>query len=388
MRRFSVCVVSCVFLCVLAPSGGRPQSGVSCKAHEEYPNGAICCLNCPAGQRVASPCTSPGETGTCEECPIGTFTEHPNGFGLCFSCSPCRPDQEVVRKCSSTQDTECRCKPGRFCTPEHACEICKRCSRCGIDEELVRNCTPTTNTECKKRPPPEGSSSVAPLVVAVVVGGGGLLLVAGLLLLLYKKRRAADSQRLPDRLKTAQVSQMLPSNRFLRVSEAFRPALQDPAGRVGGVAPPAGLEEEERQQLCDSLSSSASNSQHSLSTNPNPNLTLTREEDPFPVLVPVNGEESLRGCFEFLEELDVSQHRRFFRALGLSDNAVRSREELPFEDRLHELLGLWAEREGRGATLDRLLGALLSLGQRRTAERLREKALQHRLYREGPLEDL
>lgn len=38
-------------------------------------------------------------------------------------------DQEVASHCTRTQNTQCQCKAGRFCHPDHACEICKKCSR-------------------------------------------------------------------------------------------------------------------------------------------------------------------------------------------------------------------------------------------------------------------
>ncbi|KAK1892050.1 Tumor necrosis factor receptor superfamily member 22 [Dissostichus eleginoides] len=72
--------------------------------------------------------TAGGES-VCEECEDGTFTEHDNGLKQCFKCAQCRSDQEVVRRCSHTQETECRCRAGRFCSPDEACEVCRRCSR-------------------------------------------------------------------------------------------------------------------------------------------------------------------------------------------------------------------------------------------------------------------
>lgn len=43
---------------------------------------------------------------------------------FCFAFS----DQEIVRHCTTTQDTECQCKPGTFCAPDQACELCMKCS--------------------------------------------------------------------------------------------------------------------------------------------------------------------------------------------------------------------------------------------------------------------
>lgn len=92
------------------------------------------------------------------------------------------------------------------------------------------------------------------------------------------------------------------------------------------------------------------------------------------------GEESLKKCFEYFEEIDVDYHKRFFRHLGIIDNVIKSKEQLPYEDRIHELLNIWVEKEGKEASLNDLLKALLDLNQRRTAENVKEYAIQNGHY--------
>lgn len=92
------------------------------------------------------------------------------------------------------------------------------------------------------------------------------------------------------------------------------------------------------------------------------------------------GEESLRKCFEYFEEIDLNQQNRFFRHLGIADNVIKSKDHLLYEDKIHDLLTIWVERVGREATLNDLLSALLDLNQRRTAEAVKEKALADRHY--------
>ncbi|KAM4576272.1 tumor necrosis factor receptor superfamily member 10B-like isoform 2-T2 [Odontesthes bonariensis] len=341
MENFFIFVVFSALLCVFKPTGAFPQPGfgsggsrrgrdASCRDDLEYPHGSVCCLNCPAGKHVKSPCTRAGTMGTCGECPIRTFTEHANGFQQCFPCSTCRPDQEIVRICSATQNTECQCRLGRFCDPDHACEVCKKCSKCGSDEEIVRNCTATTNTECKKIQPKSGAATESDVGIGVtVVCVLAVLLLCGLIFfVIYKKRRGTGSERnLPERMKADKG-----------YSEVSRDSSTN-------LIPPRQLEDEQ-----------------------------------FPTLVPVNGEESLKRCFEFFEELDVDHHKRFFRHLGFSDNVIKSKESLPYEDRVHELLNMWIEREGKDASLNDLMAALLNLNQRRTAEMVKEKAVHHCHY--------
>ncbi|XP_054594471.1 tumor necrosis factor receptor superfamily member 26 isoform X2 [Nothobranchius furzeri] len=278
-----------------------------CSEHQEYSNNNICCLNCRAGEYVKFPCTKAGHKGTCEECTFGTFTEHANGLNQCFKCTHCRSDQEVVEHCTLTQDTQCKCKPGRFCHPEEACEVCKTCSRCKNDEEVLRNCTSTSDTECKRIQDQADPPSDA--VITGVVCGGLLLISAAAVW--FCMRRSCRT---------------------------------DPQG-----SPSDGRKQEKKQE-------------------------------PFPILAPVNGIASLKACFEFFIDLDIDYHRRFFRDLGLTDNDIKSKEHLPYGDKIHELMNIWVEQEGRKASLNDLLEILLNLNQRTTAEKIKDKAVQNCYY--------
>uniref|UniRef100_A0A3P9HJN0 Hematopoietic death receptor n=1 Tax=Oryzias latipes TaxID=8090 RepID=A0A3P9HJN0_ORYLA len=89
------------------------------------------------------------------------------------------------------------------------------------------------------------------------------------------------------------------------------------------------------------------------------------------------GEQSLRSCFELFEELDVDFHKKFFRRLDFSDNAIKSKDNLLYEDKIHELLNSWVEREGKKANLNELLKVLVDLNQKRTAEKIMKKVLDN-----------
>lgn len=94
----------------------------------------------------------------------------------------------------------------------------------------------------------------------------------------------------------------------------------------------------------------------------------------------IAGEESLRKCFEYFEEIDVDYHKRFFRHLGILDNVIKSKEHHTYEDKIHDLLNIWVEKEGREASLNDLLAALMDINQRRTAENIMEKAVHYGHY--------
>ncbi|XP_067457734.1 hematopoietic death receptor isoform X1 [Thunnus thynnus] len=371
--------------------GSRRRRDVTCRDNVEHPSNNICCKNCPAGKYVKSPCTRAGEMGECEECVFGTYIEHSSGLERCFKCTLCRPDQEVVRPCTSTQDTECQCKAGRFCAPDQACEVCKTCSRCKKDEVIVRNCTTTTNTECKKIQSPSASTSV----IAPVIG---MFLLVAFCCLIWaivwyrKRRRPTDSQsNRPDGLKAGEhYSEERRNGQTRRLSF---PNLLSPRQPVRSKS--SASIEDERKELFESLSSSASNSQQSITIQHSsafpasppraspmvPWKSNERDDEQFPELVPLNGEESLRRCFEYFEELDVDYHKRFFRHLGIVDNVIKSKEHLSFEDRMHEVLNIWVEKMGRDASLNDLLKALLVFNQRRTAENIKQKAIDYGHYK-------
>ncbi|XP_076586033.1 hematopoietic death receptor isoform X1 [Chaetodon auriga] len=399
MTQSPQCMVLVVLIWLLMGSGfvagpSRTQRDIHCRDNLEYPNGNICCLNCPAGTRMISPCTTARERGTCEECDDGTYTEHDNSLNQCFKCTQCRSDQEIVRACTHTHDTECQCKLGVFCAPDQACEVCKKCLKCEKDEEIVRNCTSTSNTECKKIQPNSGSASakasvIVPLILfaAVVIGG---------IVAYVCRRRATDSQRnLPDGLK---AGPHYSDNRPTEGGRSGEPQRLSCSSLILSRqlvrAKSSAQMEDERKVLCESLNSSASNSQHSLTGLPSyafpasppqaspvvPSEPNRREDEQFPKLVPVNGEESLRACFECFEEVDIDYHKRFFRHLGVSDNVIKSKEHLLYEDKIHELLNIWVEKVGREASLNDLLKALLDLNQRRTAETVKENAINSGHY--------
>ncbi|XP_056141931.1 hematopoietic death receptor isoform X2 [Lampris incognitus] len=346
----------------------RAQRDVACRHDEEYPYGNICCLNCPAGTHVISSCTTAGEKGGCESCDSGTYTEHSNGLKQCLKCTKCRSDQETVVECTSTQDTKCQCKLGSFCHPEQACEVCKKCSRCKEGEVEEEKCTPTNNTVCKKDSRDFSDSST----------------------LKGCQRNPCDMTKVDDNQSLEETQNR--ENQRMDLSQL--PLLLQPSQQVVSAKSSLPHEEDEDKGLGDSLANTASNSQSSLSVQPPtlfhtsspkhsptiPRQSNTREDEPFPELVAVNGEHSLRRTFEYFEEVDVDYHKRFFRLLGISDNVIKSKDNLLHEDRIHELLNIWMEKVGKEASINELLRALLNLNQRLTAENVMAKAVENGYY--------
>ncbi|CAO2591470.1 Tumor necrosis factor receptor superfamily member 10B [Lemmus lemmus] len=98
-----------------------------------------------------SPC-SPGfhlsDENRCVPCMDGIeYTSEPNDLPSCRKCSTCTTGEDEIRRCNSTQDTECQCKPGTF-KDENSPEFCQKCSECTNEESEKTSCTPNTNRKC------------------------------------------------------------------------------------------------------------------------------------------------------------------------------------------------------------------------------------------------
>ncbi|KAJ3604126.1 hypothetical protein NHX12_028867 [Muraenolepis orangiensis] len=306
-----------------------------CREGLEYRQDNICCLNCLAGEHMTSACVRPGEQGSCSACGEGTYTEHGNGLHACLPCSKCRSDQVVVQDCSRTQNAECQCRPGRFCISDQACEVCKKCQRCKDGEEETRNCTAHSDTECSRSLTPIKPWSMS------------------------AKSRSLDCSLADD---ACQVSMEDQQNR--------------PKASVTDDDTDGGLGE--------------SSSENSLFVHagqipdqaPSPGISRwpSARNDDFPQLVPLNGELSLKKSFECFDEVDVRYHKRFFRSLDISDNAIASAERHDPQDQVHELLVHWQEKVGKDASINHLLKMLRTLNQNRTAESIKKNVILNGLY--------
>ncbi|XP_023694352.1 hematopoietic death receptor isoform X2 [Paramormyrops kingsleyae] len=296
----------------------RTVRHVSCQENQEYKHENHCCLNCPAGEYVKEQCTAHLARGTCEPCPHETFTEHGNGLTQCLPCKKCHIDEDMIKSCTSTQNTECQCKPGLFCVPDQACEVCKKCSKCKLDEEEVKNCTSISNTVCKMK---SSSFTVSGVIASVIV----LCIFVTLVICFICWRKGVFNKETEISCKTSEIFK---SNMGADEMDPFQP---DPL--QGGVQ--------------------------------------------YRRLTPLDEQESLKRCLDLFGELDSSYHKRFFRRIGLSDNKIQSVDHLPHADRVYDLLRIWMEKEGLKADINHLLEVLLSLDQKLTAENITDKAIKN-----------
>uniref|UniRef100_A0A671QDL0 Tumor necrosis factor receptor superfamily member 26-like n=1 Tax=Sinocyclocheilus anshuiensis TaxID=1608454 RepID=A0A671QDL0_9TELE len=346
----------------------RSSRDVSCREGMEYEHDNICCLHCPAGTYVKKACLTVSEKGVCEPCEFDTYTEHDNGLRKCLSCSKCRIDQETTAKCTSTQNTRCKCKQGSFCLPDQACEVCKKCSRCKIDEETVKSCTDISNTVCRKRSSLGSANSVTFIVVVPLIA-----MLAIIVVIVYWTKSKPS--------KTAVTSRSL------------REMVKICMGDSEEV-------KEEWQNAHNSMIDDSSQLQpfleqnYAVGTNTNKQFLLYSTPNThnlysvyyiyaavFSLCLTFSGEESLKKTFDFFEEMDVHYHNRFFRFIGLSDNSIKSAESLFSEDRIYELLKIWMEKEGLKADFNSLIEALIYLDQRLSAENIIAKAISNGYFK-------
>ncbi|XP_026795401.3 hematopoietic death receptor isoform X2 [Pangasianodon hypophthalmus] len=329
MRHFTSLLM--LWIWAWSSSGSRTERDIVCRDGMGYESNDICCLNCPAGTFVKEACSTAFERGVCQQCDFDTYTEHDNGLLKCLMCTKCRPDQELVERCNSTRNTRCQCKAGSFCLPDQACEVCKICRKCKEDEEMVESCTAHSNTICRKTG--SISSSTSTVVVSMVVVAFFMIIVI-IGCVLYRRT-------------SAQLASRWPRGMLKTCIENGSDLVEAKQNAVNGTL-------EEGAQILTQ-----------------PEIEKLRR------LVPLNGDESLRKSFDLFGEIDLNYHNRFFRLLGLSDNAIRSAEvscSSP-EDRVYELLKIWMEKEGMKANFKSLIEALLSLNQRLSAENIVARAV-------------
>ncbi|XP_066502230.1 tumor necrosis factor receptor superfamily, member a [Hoplias malabaricus] len=443
--RLTVLLLILVLIVVSRGTGEALQNRTaqqrSCQENQEYPHLNFCCKNCEAGTYVKEKCSADQTKGLCAPCEAGTYAEHPTGMEQCLQCSMCHIDQKVTQECTSSTNTQCECRTGFFCLPDEPCEVCKKCTKCKADEIEERKCTPTSNAKCRKRPPspndPTEKPTVPPTQTRHTVTAGILtvflliivFIVVGLVAWRCRKKRPCGKQestaaqihevKIPIDGVCAPSVEEKENNHNAGLEEAeeprpeSRPLLQETQGLSSKSIP---VEDEDRG-LGDSLPNTTSSSQTSLSALPimappmgesprhsppthRPTCNEEKEAEPWGreentsavllsqddglsrKLVPLLGEEtSLSKSFDLFDVLDMRMHNKFFRSIGLSDNAIKLAESHNAADKVYDLLKIWMQREGLRANINDLLQALLELDQRYTAEQIASRAVERGYYK-------
>ncbi|XP_033926306.1 tumor necrosis factor receptor superfamily member 10A isoform X2 [Melopsittacus undulatus] len=131
------------------------------------PNSNIYCRKCPAGTYVAEHCKEQNGFSKCLPCKDNEYIKYPNGLLMCFDCRTCREDEVQLSPCRAVQDTQCACRNGTFCSPEHPCEMCQKCRpRCPNGEVELAPCTSSSDRRCG---PPTTTHSLSTTWIVIIV---------------------------------------------------------------------------------------------------------------------------------------------------------------------------------------------------------------------------
>ncbi|KAK7820659.1 hypothetical protein U0070_026203 [Myodes glareolus] len=122
------------------------------------------------------------EENRCRPCTDGIdYTISFNAEPSCIKCSTCKTDEDEIRRCSPTRDTECQCKPGTFKDGNNT-EFCRKCSECTDEESEKTSCTPNTDRKCV---PKDSRHNLG-----LIIGLPGLLLLLIILAVVVVRTRA------------------------------------------------------------------------------------------------------------------------------------------------------------------------------------------------------
>ncbi|XP_052557941.1 tumor necrosis factor receptor superfamily member 10B-like [Tympanuchus pallidicinctus] len=291
---------------------------------------------CPMGPSLAN------DSSKCFPCKKDEYTEYPNNFPMCLGCRTCREDQVEVSPCIPTRNTQCACKNGTFCLPDHPCEMCQKCqTRCPKGQVRIAPCTQHSDLQCG--PPLDISSSFSSIITITV------LVVVLVFLPVFSwccyRHCGAGGGRGLSRKPSAVVQNRLLQRMGIQDNKCneqiYLNQQQEPLTTVQSSEVPCGVEMEEVAPRTS-----------------NPNVETQRK------LVPVPGKDPLTVLFSsfntFVEFVPFPEWRRFGRALGLRENNLYQAEQ---NDRgsgepLYQMLNMWLNKEGSKASVNTLLETL------------------------------
>ncbi|KAM9165612.1 tumor necrosis factor receptor superfamily member 10A-like [Pangshura tecta] len=405
------------------------------------------CRKCPAGFHVEKHCVTSNTSGKCSRCEEGAeFTEYPNALPKCLTCRVCRKDEVQLSRCNSSKNTQCTCKNGTFCSPDHPCEICQRCRlRCPEGDVQVSSCTPRSDIQCAHPtgPPPAAGGFAVWTVVGIVAlvilillvascwyryryccnsssgglwggndsvqawlqasspsfctrslckektgGSGGRAKAANLFLLLFLfpggSRKMSSSFKFS--LTKARILSPLRSctRGRLATQDNRRNEQLDQASQHGLLAVSDPKEAVRKNSRCETTALSAADSAPKQEKNPASQMVSRRRK-----LVPGRGKdpiETLRCSFDtFTQEVPFKDWRRFGRALLLTENEIEiaERSDKYSQEPHYQMLCTWLNKAGVGASVNQLLETLDKIDLRGVADIICSKLIG--LYEEEEL---
>ncbi|KAM6036241.1 tumor necrosis factor receptor superfamily member 10A-like [Theristicus caerulescens] len=360
------------------------------------------CKKCPAGTYVAEHCKEKNGSSKCLPCKEDEYIEYPNDFSKCLGCRTCREDQVELRPCRAISDTQCACRNGTFCSPDHPCEMCQKCRpRCAKDEVELAPCTPHSDRQCG--PPTDtfsgssskwgaaggGETSYNLIMIITVVAAVVILLVVVSVWKCCCRRRSPDGRvdavavdGIPEGPVSALPSRDHPTQ---LVSASLLPQdylIRKLGYQSGGLGTQDNIRNElfSRDQLLPGVTGSVTPSAPGLQvTGPRTSYSSVQ---PRRNLVPVEGKDPvslLRRSFEiFARDVPPKDWKRFGRALDLLENdiALAEMNDKYSLEPFFQMLNMWQNREGMNASVNTLLETLHEIKLGGVAEDISSKLVQ------------
>ncbi|XP_037668794.1 tumor necrosis factor receptor superfamily member 10B-like [Choloepus didactylus] len=360
---------------------------------------------CPPGSHVSN------VGGNCTLCQSGVeYTNYLNALPSCLRCTVCKPDEDEMSPCTRTRDAQCQCKPGTF-RGEDVPEFCQKC-KTGCPKGMVEAhpCTPWGDVECVRQesvtkatgeatvseePVDSGLGSPASPsppsgVLSIVIGSVVVLVIVGVRVfsLLWKRRTCQGCGE------DSKCIVMMNSWRFPR-----GPGAQDNA-RNQMLSPSQttldSAQENQGPEQAELLGATARNPVEAepllergmspVAAEPLQEKLKAQESRRKVVLVPANGAdptETLKSFFNICQDfIPFNSWTRLIRLLGLTDNeiAVARADAASTEEGFYNMLDKWLSTKGRDASVNSLLDALETLGERNAKERIQKHLVDSGQY--------
>ncbi|NXC04762.1 TR10B factor, partial [Orthonyx spaldingii] len=298
-------------------------------------------------------------SGRCVPCEHGEYMDYPNNLQWCRDCWKCREDQVEVRPCQPVRNTECACRNGTFCPPDHPCEMCQKCQpRCPEGQVVLKPCTPDSDLQCG---PATDSSPLYPwifvaAVLAVAVGLVGFLVWKHCCSSPGGCRGPLEHPPWPGALRWCGLGwrRDLPGQRGITApfpSSRGWETLEQEALRNGGVT----------------LSLQV--------------MLRSGSEKPKRNLVPVPGTDPShmlrRSFYTFAKKIPKDDWRKFGRSLDLEENDIVEEYK---DDAFYQMLHKWQNIEGSKASVNTLLETLYRLDLGGVAEDIASTLVQNGFF--------
>ncbi|XP_032326828.1 tumor necrosis factor receptor superfamily member 10A-like isoform X2 [Camelus ferus] len=316
---------------------------------------------CPPGYHVSA------DGNNCTPCANGVeFTTHWNVLPSCLPCTTCKSGEEESTPCTITKDTQCQCRAGTF-HGEDSPEFCQKCSTGCPDGMIVaKRCTPWSDLQCVDQK--LGNSQLVPGIETAFA----LLVLVLVLMAAYCFRKfipqgcgvnpkcmekvffwRSHPPRGPEPLDNAR-------NNMLINRESLSTLVSEQE-----------TEDQEQANLTCVMVQSPGEAERLLEAAGAKESQMRRR-----MLVPANDVDSIEGLRMFFDYfatvVPYDSWDALMRQMGLTQNEIlmaRGKAWAP-RDALYQMLEAWLSSKGREASINTLLDALETLGQRCAKEKI------------------